>query len=283
MGKILVTGATGTVGSSVVKSLAHIKADFVAGVRDHAKAKNKLGATTPLVKFDFADLSTYSAATQDVDRVFLIGPPLDYTLDKLLAPFIDFLKSKHIYRVVYLSAFGVDKVSNELTFHKIVEEKLKADGFQLTVLRPTFFAQNFKNYEWDNITKYKITYTPSGTGKTAFVDIDDVGEVAAKALTENGHVGKDYILTGPESLSYYDAAALLSEVRKEPITYPAPTPEQYTETLKQAGAPDFIAPYMITVYSMILNNHVDYVSPVIPQLLGRPATPLKTVLLRELA
>jgi uncharacterized protein YbjT (DUF2867 family) len=283
MGKILVTGATGTVGSSVVKSLAHIKADFVAGVRDHAKAKNKLGATTPLIKFDFADLSTYSASTQDVDRVFLIGPPLDYTLDKLLAPFIDFLKSKHIYRVVYLSAFGVDKVSNELTFHKIVEEKLKADGFQLTVLRPTFFAQNFKNYEWDNITKYKITYTPSGSGKTAFVDIDDVGEVAAKALTENGHVGKDYILTGPESLSYYDAAALLSEVRKEPITYPAPTPEQYTETLKQAGAPDFIAPYMITVYSMILNNHVDFVSPVIPQLLGRPATPLKTVLLRELA
>lgn len=282
MGKILVTGATGTVGSSVVRSLAQIKADFVAGVRDHVKAKDKLGAATPLVKFDFADLSTYSTATQGVDRVFLVGPPLDYSLDKLLAPFIDYLKSKHIYRVVYLSAFGVDKIVNELTFHKIVEEKLKADEFQLTVLRPTFYAQNFKNYEWDNITKYKITYTPSGTGKTAFVDIIDVGEVAAKALTENGHVGKDYILTGPESLSYYDAAALLSEVRKEPITYPSPTPEQYKETLKQAGAPDFIAPYMITVYSMILNNQVDYVSPVIPQLLGRPATPLKAVLLREL-
>jgi uncharacterized protein YbjT (DUF2867 family) len=283
MGKILVTGATGTVGSSVIRSLAHIKADFVAGVRDQAKAKDKLGAATPLVKFDFADLGTYSTATQGVDRVFLVGPPLDYSLDKLLAPFIDYLKSKHIYRVVYLSAFGVDKIVNELTFHKVVEEKLKIDGFQLTVLRPTFYAQNFKNYEWDNITKYKITYTPSGTGKTAFVDIVDVGEVAAKALTENEHVGKDYILTGPESLSYYDAAALLSEVLKEPITYPAPTPEQYTETLKQAGAPDFIAPYMITVYSMILNNQVDYVSPVIPQLLGRPATSLKTVLLREFA
>ena len=139
----------------------------------------------------------------------------------------------------------------------------------------------FSNYL--NITKYKITYTPSGSGKTAFVDIADVGEVAAKVLTENGHEGKEYILTGPESLSYYDAAALLTEVRMEPITYPAPTPQQYTETLKQAGAPDFIAPYMITVYSMIANNQVDHVSHVIPQLLGRSATPLKTVLLRELA
>ena len=283
MGKILVTGATGTVGSSVVKSLAHINADFVAGIRNPTKAKEKLGAAVPLVSFDFADLGTYAAATHGVDRVFLIGPPLDYTLDKLLAPFIDYLKSKNILRVVYLSAFGVDKISNELTFHKVVEEKLKADGFKLTTLRPTFFAQNFKNYEWDNITKYKITYTPSGSGKTAFVDIADVGEVAAKVLTENGHEGKDYILTGPESLSYYDAAALLTEVRKEPITYPAPTPQQYTDTLRQAGAPDFIAPYMITVYGMIANNQVDYVSQAIPQLLGRSATPLKTVLFRDLA
>jgi len=283
MGKILVTGATGTVGSSVVKSLAHINADFVAGIRDHAKAKEKLGVAAPLVSFDFADSRTFAAATKGIDRVFLIGPPLDYTLDKLLAPFIDYLKSQNILRVVYLSAFGVDKISNELTFHKVVEEKLKADGFKLTTLRPTFFAQNFKNYEWGNITKYKITYTPSGNGKTAFVDIADVGEVAAKVLTENGHEGKDYILTGPESLSYHDAAALLTEVRKEPISYPAPTPEQYKETLKQAGAPDFIAPYMITVYSMIANNQVNYVSNAIPQLLGRAATSLKTVLLRELA
>ncbi|MBI3221295.1 MAG: SDR family oxidoreductase [Bacteroidetes bacterium] len=283
MGKILVTGATGTVGSAVVKSLARIKADFVAGVRDHAKAKEKLGASSPLVTFDFADLATYAAATQGVDRVFLIGPPLDYTLDKLLIPFIDYLKSKNIVRVVYLSAFGVEKISHELSFHKVVEEKLRADGFHLTVLRPTFFAQNFKNYEWDNITKYKITYTPSGNGKTAFVDIADVGDVTAKVLTESGHEGKDYILTGPESISYHDAAQLLTEVRKEPIAYPAPTPEQFTETLKQAGAPDFIAPYMIQVYSMIANHHVDYVSPVIPQLLGRAATPLKTVLLKEMA
>jgi len=283
MGKILVTGSTGTVGSAVVKSLAHIKADYVAGVRNLSKATEKLGNSVPLVTFDFADLRTYATATQGVDRVFLIGPPLDYTLDKLLAPFIDYLKGQKIFRVVYISAFGVDKISNELSFHKTVEEKLKADKFQVTILRPTFFAQNFKNYEWDNITKYKITYTPSGNGKTAFVDIADVGDVAAKVLTENGHEGKEYTLTGPESLSYFDAATLLTEVRKEPITYPAPTPEQYAATLKQAGAPDFIAPYMITVYSMIANNHVDYVSQAIPQLLGRSATSLKTVLLRELA
>lgn len=278
--KILVTGATGTIGKAVVTTLMNEKKSFVAGVRNKATASEKLGTDVDLVTFDFQDPSTYEAATTGVDKVFLLGPPLVTNLDSLLTPFIDFLNQKAIKRVVYVGALKMEKLAG-LSFHVILTEKLKKDGFEYTILKPSFFAQNFKNYEWENIIQRGITYTPAGTGKVAFVDVNDIALVAVKALTEDGHVGKEYDITGPETLSYADAASLLSQVMNKPVIYPNPTPEEYTGALKNAGAPDFIAPYMISVYSLIVNNEVNIISPVVEKLTGRKPTSLKEVLERD--
>ncbi|MBC7866053.1 MAG: SDR family oxidoreductase [Gloeobacteraceae cyanobacterium ES-bin-316] len=278
--KILVTGATGTIGKALVAALKAEKVNFVAGVRNKTTASQKLGADVMTVSFDFEDPATYEAATDGVDAVFLLGPPLVITLDSLLTPFIDFLKLKDIKRVVYVGSLGMEKMPN-LPFHVILTEKLKKDGFEYTILKPSFFAQNFKNYEWENIVQRGITYSPAGNGKVAFVDVADIAGVAAKVLTEEGHIGKEYEITGPETLSYEDAAGILSAVTKKPIVYPNPSAEEYTVTLKSAGAPDFIAPYMISVYSLIANNEVDYVSPVVEQLTGKKPNSLRTVLEKD--
>lgn len=278
--KILVTGATGTIGQALVASLKAEKVNFVAGVRNKTTASQKLGADVMTVSFDFEDPTTYEAATDGVDAVFLLGPPLVITLDSLLTPFIDFLKLKDIKRVVYVGSLGMEKMPN-LPFHVILTEKLKKDGFEYTILKPSFFAQNFKNYEWENIVQRGITYSPAGNGKVAFVDVADIAGVAAKVLTEEGHIGKEYEITGPETLSYQDAAGILSTVTKKPIVYPNPSAEEYAGTLKSAGAPDFIAPYMISVYSLIANNEVDYVSPVVEQLTGKKPNSLRTVLEKD--
>jgi uncharacterized protein YbjT (DUF2867 family) len=201
-------------------------------------------------------------------------------LDSLLTPFIDFLKGKEIKRVVYVGSLGMEKMA-ELPFHVILTEKLKRDGFDYTILKPSFFAQNFKNYEWENIVQRGILYSPAGNGKVAFVDVNDIATVAAKALTGDGHGGKEYEITGPETLSYADAASILSEATNKQIVYPNPSPEEYTGALKGAGAPDFIAPYMISVYSLIANNEVNIVSPVVEALTGKKPTSLKAVLERD--
>ncbi len=107
--KILVTGATGTIGKAVVKTLKAEKASFVAAVRNKVTASEKLGDDVELVTFDFEDATTYEAAIEGVDKVFLLGPPLVTTLDTLLTPFIDFLKKKEINRVVYVGSFGMEK------------------------------------------------------------------------------------------------------------------------------------------------------------------------------
>lgn len=278
--KILVTGATGTIGKAVVQSLIKEKANFVAAVRDKATGSEKLGKGVQLVTFDFEDPSTFEAATQGVDKVFLLGPPLILNLDSLLTPFIDFLKTKEIKRVVYVGSLGMEKLA-DLSFHVILSEKLKKDGFDYTILKPSFFAQNFKNYESDNITQRSITYAPAGTGKVAFVDVNDIARVAVKALLEDGHIGKEYEITGPETHSYADAASILSKVLDKQVVYPNPSPEEYTGALKAAGAPDFIAPYMISVYSLIANNDVNIVSPVVEKLTGKKPASLKEVLERD--
>jgi uncharacterized protein YbjT (DUF2867 family) len=246
-GKILVTGATGTVGSAVVQALAAKGADFVAAARDAGKTAAKLGPGVAAVAFDFADPATYQAATQDVEKVFLLGPPIDPDMDQLLTPFVHFLKEKGISRVVYLSAFGVEKAADVMPFHANLEQLLGEGGFDLTILRPTFFAQNFKNYEWDNIVTRKIVYSPAGSGKAAFVDIRDVGEVAAKVLLEPGHTGKVYELTGPEPLGYG------------------------------------VAGYMNKVYGLIRDGHVAAVTPDFERLTGRRPAPLQRVLEQDFA
>lgn len=276
--KILVTGSTGTVGSAVVDALRARDASFIAASRDVAKAKEKLGADIDVVSFEFENPATYAAATAGVTKVFLLGPPLNTEMETLLTPFIHFLKEAGINRVVYLSAAGAEILAEAMPFHTNLEKLLNGEGFELTILRPTFFAQNFGNYERDNILNRKVLYSPAGYGKAAFVDIRDVGEVAATVLLESGHEGKAYNLTGPTPHSYADVAGLLTEIGGEPIFYPAPSPEEYAQTLQAAGAPDFIASYMNSVYALIRDGHADFVSPNVETILGRKPGELKPVL-----
>lgn len=278
----LVTGATGTVGREVVRALSSQGSSLVAGVRDEDKAKDLLGDNTPTVHFNFEQPGTFESATQGVDRVFLLGPPIDLRMDQLIDPFVDYLKEKDIRRVVYLSAFGSESMAG-LPFHTNVERKLKALNFDWTMLQPSFFSQNFRNYEYENITERGITYTPAGDGKAGFVDVRDVGEVAAKALADDRHVHQTYVLTGPETLSHHEVAQMLTKVVGKPIQYPAPSPEEYAATLKATGAPDFVVEYMNEVYGLIRDGKVDQVSDTIDELLHRPPTPLREVLQRTFA
>ncbi len=278
----MVTGATGTIGKALIKKLVESGAGFKAAVRDSEKGRAAFGEGVELAEFDFSDPASFDTATEGIDRVFLLGPPMVLNLDSLLIPFIDHLKAKGINRVVYLAALKLEEVK-ELPFHEIIIEKLRKEGFDYTVLKPSFFAQNFKNYEWENITQRGITYAPAGTGKVGFIDINDIANAAATVLTTEGHSGREYELTGPECLSYQDAAELLSQVTGKKIVYPNPSPEEYTQALKAGGAPDFIAPYMISVYSLVADGKVDLVTGEVERITGKKPTPLKEVLHRDFA
>lgn len=277
---ILITGSTGTLGSALYRKLKNSNANVVAAARNENAAKQKLGEDAQVVPFDFADQSTYENAIKNIDSVFIVGPTLDLQVDQLLTPFLDFLKANGIIRVVYISAMGLDKIP-ELPFHSVIEKKLADNGFAYTVLRPTFFAENFKNFEWENITERGIIYTTGGTGKTGFIAVEDIINVAATVLTEQGHEQKIYELTGDRLYTYDEVASLLTEITGKQVVYPNPTPEEFKSVLLAAGAPAFVGEYMNLIYRLIRNNHVSYLTDTVLAVTGKRPTALRKVLERD--
>ncbi len=279
MSKYFITGATGTVGREVIHHLIKKGERPVAASRHTDKAKTLFSDNAQAVHFDFNDPSTFHAVDGS-DGVFVLGPPLELSLFEMMSPFIDYLKEKNIGNVIYLSANGMNDLS-ELPFHGQMEEKLKSLSIEHTILRPGFFMQNFGHYERENIEQRKIVFSPAGEGKTAFISTKDIGEAAATILLDKSLSGKVYTLLGPELISYFDAAQHLSEILGEKISYPNPDDETYREALKMGGAPDFIAAYMIPVYNLIRSGKVANQSNDIEKLIeGKPET-LRTVLERD--
>lgn len=280
--RILVTGATGTIGKALINELGKKGASFVAGVTSKQRGLDVLGPHVQTTVLNFEDSTSFLQSTEGITKVFLLGPPLRTDLDALLLPFVEHMKAQGIKRVVYVSALGLEEMK-ELPFHARVVQALQDAQFDLTILLPTFFAQNFKNYEWENIVQRGIVFVPAGTGKAGFVDVHDIALVAATVLTEDGHSGKSYTLTGSELLSYADAAQLLSEVIGKPVQYPNPSPEVFAMVLKQAGAPDFIASYITPVYSLIADHKAGVLSGDVERVTGKKPTPFKAVIERDFA
>ncbi|HLN95117.1 MAG TPA: SDR family oxidoreductase [Flavobacterium sp.] len=283
MEKILVTGATGTNGKALAAQLRSRQADFVVGSRNVTQARELFGDGVEVRAFDFGDATTYDGALEGVGKVFVLGPPLDLQLYELVSPFLDHLKKRGIARVVYFSALQADKMGSQLDFHTKIEQQLKEGFFDYTILQPSFFSQNFRNYEGENILERNIVFMPAGMGKVGFVDVADIANVAAEVLLSDGHSHATYRLTGPELLSYEDAARLLSEQLGKTISYPNPTPETFKEVLAASGAPAFIGQYLSDVYQIIAQHHVDFLTDDVFRVTGKQPTSLREVIARDFA
>ncbi len=275
---VLVTGATGTVGRAVLSALHARGHAATAAVRSLDRVPPEAAGG---VVFDFAKPETFAPALAGHDRLFLIGPPLVPDLDTLMRPFIDFLIAAGPLRVVYLSADGMDALP-ELPFHANNEKLLRAaPHLSLTVLRPGFFAQNFANYSRPDIEERGVLFLPAGSGKAAFIDVADIGRSAAVVLSEDGHAGKTYTLTGPEAWSMADVAATLTRLLGRPVHDVAPNPDVFRSTLAQAGVPPFITEYLIPVYGLIARGAAANVTDDVRRLTGRAPRALADVLAEQ--
>ena len=263
----LVIGATGTVGRSVLHHLHARGIAATAAVRSLDRVPQS--ASTGVV-FDFAKPDTFAPALAGHDRVFLLGPPLVPDLDALLQPFIDFLAAQGPRHVVYLSNYGADDAQG-VTFHLTNEQRLKkAPQLTVTILRPGFFTQNFANYSRPDIEERGVLFFPAGSGKTPFIDTDDIGRCVAAIVSDDRHSGQTYTLTGPESWSMAEVASTLTKLLGRTITDAAPTPEIFRTTLIQAQVPAFIPDYLISVYDMIARGVVARVTDDVYRLTGHP-------------
>src|SRR5262249_1549202 len=143
-----------------------------------------------------------------VSRVFMVGPPTAQ-LPELERKAIDVIKQSGVGQVVKLSAMG----GRDAIFprqHAESEDYIRSSGVPYTFLRPNGFMQNMVNYNAPTINTQNAFYGSEGDGQVSQIDIRDVAAVAVKVLTEDGHVGKAYSLTGPEALTNAQVGQILS-------------------------------------------------------------------------
>lgn len=264
--KILVTGASGNVGRVIVKELRRLNQSVVAAALNEANAGNVPPAGAEVAFFDFGNPATYPAAFAGVNKLFLMRPPAIADVEKYLFPVIDYALAGGVKQIVFLSLLGV----NRRTPHYRVEKYLKDHDAPYTFIRPGFYMQNLDTTYRDDIRLHDEIYIPAGRGKTSFIDVRDIGAVAAKVLTEDGHLSRAYEITGPEALSYYRVAEILTETLGRPIVYRKPSPEAYKQRLREQGTPEEFVKVQGMLYWPIRWGFGGKVTSEVSRLLGRP-------------
>ena len=266
--RVLVTGASGNVGREVVRALHARGIPLRAAVSSRRAVGVNLGADVETVKLDLRDPGTFAAAVQGCSALFLLRPPAIADTKRTLNPFIDAARAAGIGPVVFLSVAGAEK--NKIVPHHAVEAHLMARGGDFTLLRPGFFAQNFGDaYRRDLVQDDRI-YVPAGDGLVTFVDARDLGEIAALALSEPArHRGAAYTLTGPEPVSFAEAARIFTEVLSRPVRYEPASVLGYALHLRQRELPWSQIAVQTILHVGLRFGQASVVDPTLSSLLGR--------------
>jgi uncharacterized protein YbjT (DUF2867 family) len=267
---ILVTGATGTVGSEVVRALVDRSQRVRALVRDPEKAARMFADEVELAKGDLADPESLAEAMDDVQRLFLLAP-VDERVVELEGKVLDAAKRGGVEHVVRLSVMHAD--SNADTFfarvHGQAEEQLTRSGLTWTMLRPTFFMQNLLGSA--AMIKSGTLYQPAGHGRSGHIDARDIGETAAVALSTRGHEGKSYRLTGPQDLSLHDIVRIIGDVLGKPVAYVDIPRDAAKQSMTGAGMPAWQAEAVLELTDLLKAGELSGVSQDVEQVTGHPA------------
>jgi len=265
---ILVTGATGTNGKEVVKLLSKGGAQVKAMVRKKADADSIRLPGVEVVEGDFAAPESLKGALQGVDRAFLLTP---YVPDQvsLQTEFVKAAKAAGVKHLVKFSVWGADTKSTAsiMRQHGEIEKFIESAGLPYTFLRPNSFMQNF--FSSAATIAQGALYAPAGDSRVSVVDARDNAAVAARALTESGHEGKTYEITGPEALTHAQAAAKLGAVIGKTVNYVSVAPEQFKATLLQYGVPEWMADGLNELYAYYVADKASRVTDTVERVAGK--------------
>ena len=274
--RILITGASGNVGLETLRDLMRSSVgkefDILIGVRDSAKAQQTVAVqANSIVHLDFEDAATFDAALMGINRVLLIRPPQLANVDKFFKPFIDAMKRASVQQVIFLSLQGVE--SNPLTPHHKIEQLIREADLSFTFLRPSFFMQNLSTTHRDEIRLRSELFIPAGNGRTSFIDVRDIGAVAALILTDKtgAYLNRSVELTGSEALTYYEVARILSEVLGRKIVYKNPSILRFIwQKWQTEHLPLSFTLIMVALYTVAKLGKADRLTTTTEQLLNRP-------------
>jgi uncharacterized protein YbjT (DUF2867 family) len=231
--KVLVTGATGNVGTAVVAELHKRGAEVRALVRKQSATENKMPATVEVAIGDLLDPVSVEKALYGVDKLYLLNAVVPDELTQGLIAY-DLAKKLKLKHVVYHSVFGVERFKDVPHFASklAIENAIREFDLAFTVIRPNYFFQNDAMLK-DPLTMADIYPMPLGLAGISSVDIRDIAEAAAIALTSDACYGKTYNLNGPEVLSGPMVASIWSGLLGKTIRYAGNDMDAFEEQMRK--------------------------------------------------
>lgn len=267
---ILVTGASGNVGSRLVRRLVE------AGVRTRALVRRadagaeleRLGVDVVVGTFDDGD--ALRRAAHGAERLYLVSPAGADGMVAEQVAVVEAARAEGVRHVVKQSSIGADLDTDAsiVAAHRRIEEAIEGSGMSWTHLRPHWFMQNELG-QAGTIAADGVFYAPDVTA-ISMIHVDDVASAAAHVLTSDGHEGEAYVLTGPEAVSYAEAADVYSRVLGREVRWQEVSLEDARDSMRQAGLPEELA----VGFAEILGGYraggvMRDVSPAVEQLTGR--------------
>jgi uncharacterized protein YbjT (DUF2867 family) len=248
----LVTGGTGKTGRRITDRLA------ARGV------PVRIGSRSAERPFDWEDQATWAPALQSVGAVYisyypdLAVPGSVEAIDRL----VQLAKESGVQRLVLLSGRGEEEAER-------AEEVVRSSGIDSTIVRSSWFSQNFsESYMADAILAGELIL-PAGDVGEPFVDADDIADVAVKALTEDGHAGELYEVTGPRLLTFAEAVAEIAAATGREIRYVQVTPEVFSSALAEQGVPDDFVWLLNYLFTTVLDGRNERLTDGVQRALGR--------------
>jgi uncharacterized protein YbjT (DUF2867 family) len=271
---ILVTGASGNIGSEVVRQLSSATpaVNIKAAVHSAQNIKNvKDGDRVKVVPIDYNESDTLREALKDVDKLFLLTPDVP-NAHELASNAVIEAKKAGIRHIVKQSVMGADLEADvgTMRLHRQVEKIIEQSGIPFTFLRPNEFMQNFINFHSSSIKENNAFYIPLEDAKVSLVDVRDIAAVAVKSLIdEDKHKNKTYLITGPEALSYHQVAEILSNATGKRISYVNISEEEAKAAMKEIGMSDWLINTVSELSDYFRKGKASEVSAAVEEVTGK--------------
>jgi uncharacterized protein YbjT (DUF2867 family) len=274
VGKILVTGATGNIGSQLVQRLKERNLEVIAGVSSLSKAGRFSKQSIDTAILNFGQPDSLETAFDGVDRLFLLLP-LEEPMGVWGPRVIDAAQKAGVRFILRSSGLGAGvQTGYELgEVHGRIDQALMSSGLAYTVVRPNSFMQNYINYFGGTIKTQQSIFLPQGQGRISLIDVRDIAAVDAEILASpEKHLKKTYDLTGPEALNNEELALILSRVTGKPITYVDIDEATARQGLAQMGTPEWNIRLLESLNRRIKLGMASELTPWVRTIIGKPPT-----------
>lgn len=253
--EIVLVGGSGKTGSRIIKRLEARGLTVRAASRSSARP------------FDWEDRSTWCGALEGASSAYVAFQP-DLSVAwaaEVIGALAKVAVDCGLEHIVLLSGRGEEGAQRS-------EAALKASGIDTTILRASWFCQNFSEGAFVEQILAGRLQLPAGKIREPFIDADDIADAAVAALTDPGHRNKAYELTGPRALTFRQAVAEIAQAAGRPIEYQQVSMAEFTGGLAAAGLPQGLTDLLEELFGQVLDGRNSSTMDGVAEILGRPAT-----------